>query len=640
MSGIAGVFARDRRPVEAGELTPVMDRLAHRGPDGAGVWAEGSVVFGNQTLWNTPEAVHETLPLDQQEGPFAITADARIDNREELLPALGLTDRPAREIGDGEVILRAYQKWGTACPEHLLGDFAFAIWDGPQQIVFCARDHMGAKPFVYYLTDAALVLASEALAVVAHATVPKRIDEGRIADYLVTSLQSGDGVHTFFEDVVKLPAAHRLVVGREQIRLERYWRPDPERELRLGSDRAYEEVFGELLADAIAYRRRSHRGVGVALSGGIDSASIVAIAQTRRGGGAPIPTFSAIDPDDGTCPDTRSIRAVVEGSGVQASLLTPDDFAEAWGGLSALVASSGSPFDAITSGIGPTLSAHAHREGMGALLDGLDGDALMGTGEIVIADLLRRGAWQRARHEARMLGEAYGVSARRMFWQYGVRAGAGFLFPTASARARSWYKRDRAYDKALSSSVIAPAFARRIGVRERLGVAQQQWAKIPMTSLRARHANWLMHPNLSDAFEQGDRAAARYGLEGRSPLMDKQLLEFSLSLPPEQKMRDGQRKWLLRRSVADLLPEKITARSSLLDRNIAPVFWKRMVALEDPFLRAFLAAPGAIEAYVHMDKLSEIFSDYERFGFEDSRIISLVEVAVLAAWIEQKGVAV
>ena len=364
MSGIAGIFARDGRPVEADEVTPVMDRLAHRGPDGSGVWAAGSVALGHQTLWNTPEAVHERLPLVRQEGPFAITADARIDNRDELLPVLGLTDRPAREIGDAEVILRAYQKWGTACPEHLVGDFAFAIWDGPQHQVFCARDHFGAKPLLYHLTDTLFAFASEAWPLVVHPAVPARTNEGRIADFLVDPLQGVDRTSTFFEDVVRLPPAHRLVVRADSIRIEPYWAPDPEREIKLGSDEDYEEAFSELFHESVRACTRGARPAGVNLSGGIDSAAILAVAKHLAAPNA-VPTFSAIDPVASRSPDTRMIDAVVNAGGVQAHRFTPQDFLADFEGLAAWAAVVDDPFDAKTAGIQPALAGKARDAGDG-----------------------------------------------------------------------------------------------------------------------------------------------------------------------------------------------------------------------------------------------------------------------------------
>src|SRR4028118_649697 len=161
MSAIAGIYYLDGRPVDCADLGRMVDTLAHRGPDGADVWCEESVGLGHRMLWTTPESLLEKLPLVDQTGNLVITADARIDNRDELIEVLGLTDHPAEKITDSQLILAAYERWGDRCPEYLLGDFAFAIWDRRQQQLFCARDHMGVKPFYYYHSDRLLVFASE-----------------------------------------------------------------------------------------------------------------------------------------------------------------------------------------------------------------------------------------------------------------------------------------------------------------------------------------------------------------------------------------------------------------------------------------------------------------------------------------------
>ena len=124
--------------------------LAHRGPDGAVVWHNGVVGLGHRMLHTTPESLREVLPLVNRGADLVITADARIDNREELIASLDLKHRPAAELADSELILAAYEKWGDHSPEKLLGDFAFVIWDGRQRSLFCARDHFGVKPFYYF----------------------------------------------------------------------------------------------------------------------------------------------------------------------------------------------------------------------------------------------------------------------------------------------------------------------------------------------------------------------------------------------------------------------------------------------------------------------------------------------------------
>ena len=127
------------------------DRLSHRGPDGSNTWCEGPVAFGHQMLMTTPESLNENLPFHDEKAGLAITADARIDNRKELSKHLDIEDN--ENLADSYFILKAYEKWGENCPEKLLGDFAFAIWDSNKEQLFCARDHMGVKPFYYYLSD-------------------------------------------------------------------------------------------------------------------------------------------------------------------------------------------------------------------------------------------------------------------------------------------------------------------------------------------------------------------------------------------------------------------------------------------------------------------------------------------------------
>ena len=206
MSGIAGVYYLDGRTVDSADLERMVDILAHRGPDGAAVWCEGSAGLGHRMLHTTPESLHEELPLVSAYGDLALTADARIDNRGELLSALRI-DRPHEEVCDSELIIEAYKKWGERCPERLLGDFAFAIWDGRNRRLFCARDHMGVKPFYYYRSYRLFAFASEIKALLCLPDVPHKLNEVQIADYLLDNYYEDKAV-TFYEGILRLPPAH------------------------------------------------------------------------------------------------------------------------------------------------------------------------------------------------------------------------------------------------------------------------------------------------------------------------------------------------------------------------------------------------------------------------------------------------
>jgi asparagine synthase (glutamine-hydrolysing) len=204
MSGIAGIYFLDGRSVDNVDLERMVARLAHRGPDGKGVWSEGCVGMGLGMLWTTPESLHEKLPLMNQRGDLVITADARIDNRAELIAKLNLTDSPPGDITDSELILASYERWGERCTDKLLGDFSFAIWDGREHALFCARDHFGVKPFYYYyLSERIFAFASEIKALLCLKEVPRQLNEVRVADYLVSMFD--DKAITFYQDILRLP---------------------------------------------------------------------------------------------------------------------------------------------------------------------------------------------------------------------------------------------------------------------------------------------------------------------------------------------------------------------------------------------------------------------------------------------------
>src|SRR5262245_40997602 len=151
MSGIAAVWRRDGAPLHQVTLDGVTERLAPREADAVGTWLGGSVGLVHRMLYTTPESLQEKLPLTDDGSDVAATVDARLDNREELISALGLAPRSPHTVGDGELVLRAWIRWGEECPAHLLGDFAFVLWDTRRRVLFCACDPAGMRPLYYHV---------------------------------------------------------------------------------------------------------------------------------------------------------------------------------------------------------------------------------------------------------------------------------------------------------------------------------------------------------------------------------------------------------------------------------------------------------------------------------------------------------
>src|SRR6516162_265836 len=276
MSAIAGFFQLDGSPAEPKLLESMLARMAHRGPDGSGVHVEGPIALGHLALHITPESIAERQPTAFPRLGLVISADARLDNRAELLDALEVSG-VARNMPDPEIIVGAYEKWGADCPAKLLGDFVFVIWDQRKRELFCARDQLGARQRYYHLSSQRFVFASQIKSVLVVPGVPRRIDELKLACRLGRVPACRE--RTLYEGIVQLLPASTLTLGPSIApRFRRYWEPVMEPELRLASSRDYAEALRELVFAAVRARLRCVYPVAATLSGGLDSSAVACIA--------------------------------------------------------------------------------------------------------------------------------------------------------------------------------------------------------------------------------------------------------------------------------------------------------------------------------------------------------------------------
>jgi asparagine synthase (glutamine-hydrolysing) len=267
------------------------DFLEFRGPDGIDVWAAGPIGLGH-TLLRTVEATaseHQPARL----GQFWITADARIDCRTELIRKLGrLNSRPLEaDVSDATLILHAYAAWGPDCVDHLRGDFSFGIWDTATKRLFCARDHLGVKPFYYANVGKVLVFSNTLNCLRQHPLVTPELNETAIGDFLLFGLNYDNGTTTF-RDIQRLPPGHLLFVSHDKLEIKNYWQPPTEGQIRYERSDEYLERFAELLRWAVKDRIRTDK-VGIFLSGGLDSAAVAATAEELATDSAGIPILSS-----------------------------------------------------------------------------------------------------------------------------------------------------------------------------------------------------------------------------------------------------------------------------------------------------------------------------------------------------------
>ncbi len=629
MSGICGIFRRNGEPVTGPSLEAMLERLRHRGPNGEAVWFDGATGFGHCMLHVTRESLEERLPRACEGGSYAITADARIDNRAELAEKLGL-GRYAN-IPDSEFILSAYRKWGEACPYMLQGDFAFAIWDAARRQVFCACDPMGVKSLYYYLSGNVFLFASEIKGLFALPETPRQLNELRVAEYLVTLFEDRSG--TFYRDILRLPGAHALTVDARNSYERRYWTLDAERELRLGSDGEYVEAFREVFGEAVRCRTRSVFPIGSALSGGLDSSSVACLArETKAADAGPVHTFSLIFPnlpdDDRRVIDERpQMQAVIDSGGFIPHFIQADRLSPLW-------QVDRMHYHLDHANCAPNLYLHwamyncAQQSGVRVFLDGFDGDSAVSHGFERLTELAQTGQWRTLWRETTLLSQNHlaGIRRRRILKEYCVKP----LAPRWAYMA--WRLLHGRRDAVSPDLLISPDLKRRTDIERRARrLLADEYAWSPLRSARRTHEGYISQALYAYTLEIADKASAAFGLEARYPFFDRRVLEFCLALPAEQKLAQGWNRWILRRSMAGIVPAEVQWRRN--KGNLSPNFHRRLLDFERELLeRVVLRDSHELASYLDPAAMRAVYRKYEkthaRSGGESLQLFAAVNLAL------------
>ncbi|MEL6494581.1 MAG: lasso peptide isopeptide bond-forming cyclase [Cyanobacteria bacterium J06623_7] len=626
MSGIVGIYQRRGFQSLSPCLENMMGVIAHRGNDGSHIWQQDHVGLGHVMLWTTPESKLERLPYCDSLAATAITADARIDNRAELMTLLGLEENVAMQVSDSYLILKAYHKWGTKCPTKLIGDFAFAIWDGTQQRLFCARDHFGVKPFYYCLREENFTFASEIKAVLAGSQVSPQLNDSKVADYLIGDFD--DTARTFYQHILRLSPAHCLTITADGVDLECYWSLDPNRQTRLESNAAYAKEFQRLFTEAVRCRLRGAFPIGSELSGGLDSSAVSCVARNILQNAVEptvLHTLSAVFDEVTECDEREYINEAIAQTGIEPHYFQGDrrtpltDLQDIfWHEDEAFFAPG---FAGMTWG----LCTLAKDRGIRILLNGNDGDSTVSHGFGYLHDLARQGRWLTLYREMRGVAKIYNESAIAGFWNYfsaymTKKLGDKHRYLRRVLKIGGKIKslvRDAIKPRGAApapdfASSFVPEFVARTDLRERY----HDWLMMErraQTSSRTHHYRLLTQGAHALALEINDKAAAAFGLEMRYPFWDKRLVEFCLSLPAEQKLAQGWSRVVMRRGMEGILPPKIQWRTSKMD--FAPNFKQGLLGEERQQVERLLADPGALAQYIDLDVLGQKYREGQDWQF-------------------------
>ncbi|WP_345986757.1 asparagine synthase-related protein [Sulfurimonas sp. HSL-1656] len=545
MSGFFGIFNRNDNPVEPAVADAMLEAFSYWKPDERSVRLGGTVALGHAMLHNTPESFHEHLPLEQES--LLLTMDARIDNRAELFEQLELPGRPTEEIGDSEFILAAYRKWGESCPQYLLGDFAFAIWDSAKNRLFCARDHMGVKPFYYAMDNDLFVFGNDMRGLLAHDGIPKALSDEAAAIYL----EKGELWHptlTFYNAVKKLPPATTLTVTTASATFHTYWDIETIRRDRSGTFDEYDIKLRALLEDAVKVRLRTQYPVASHLSGGLDSSTISVLAArmlARRG--EKLKTYSWIAPpqaeDDASHYEWANSQQIASKENIDLEHIGLDGKAlsEILSGLDI------SLNDTVDLWYEFVLRKSAHQQQIRTVLSGWGGDEFVTYhGRAIFADLVHQGKF---------------LKALRGLWSECVTT----------------HHQKRCFLRRCYREILLPFMPRNLlcymprvncNVEEHLHCARDDFAryarkrKKPSTfmyqkSIPADQLAYYRQGHILARLESWSASAYENRLEYRFPLLDKRLIEFSLSLPEQYYYQKQQNRYLFRHAVQEILPEEI-----------------------------------------------------------------------------------
>ncbi|MBC8144721.1 MAG: asparagine synthetase B [bacterium] len=569
--------------------------LAHRGGRSE-LYVDSRIGLGARTLVTTPEQHGELNPL--KAGTIVLAADARIDNRDELFGLLGYSTSDRAHVGDVALIAHAFRKWGEDCVEHLIGDFAFAIWNESDQSLFCARDRMGVRPIYYYASDSLFAFASEIKSLFCLRDVPRDVDEMRVASHLLRTFW--DRTSTFYRGVLRLPPATTLTVTAGGIRTRTYWQLDATRQLNLKSDDEFAEAFRELFAEAVRCRTRSATPVGALLSGGLDSSSVAVVAREvlRKEARTPLHTLSGVFDEVTQCDERPYIDAVNRQGDCTPHYIHADSLSPL-ADIERVLWHMDEPFFTPHISLDWALFRAAKDAGVRVVLGGMDGDTAVGHGFAYQTELLLSGRIGEFLSETRAISVNYGVGLRDLRWRRGLKPAV----PDAMLRSWHWLRGRRRDDTLFSRD-----FADRVGLVD----LERRYARLPARSDRDEYVRALNSNLIPYALEGNNRTAAAFGVETRHPFYDSRLLDFCVGLPPRQRIRNGVTRIILRNAVGDLLPTEIGRRRD--KANLGPSFTYKLITFERERVEELLSSPREILPYVDMDQLGKTYRRWLETG--------------------------
>lgn len=561
--------------------------------DKFGNWVGANAALAQHTCFNTSDTIIEHFPLEEKETGVVLVGDIRLDDKPHLINKVGLKHSDAT---DGRLIIEAYKKWGTDCTKHLLGDYAFVIWDKSKQQLHCFTDHFANVPIYYYYDGKRFLFASDIRQLLAVDGVTNQINENKLATMVVESAKSMFRTETWFKDIFSIPAATVLTVDRIGLKQHKYWEPSIGKPLQFKSETQFRGAFQEVFFSAVSDRLKSNYPVTALLSGGLDSSSVVAVAaKILEQENKTLDVFSSVLPED-------------DKSGIEDEKHYIDQFKQFPNINIHYINEQKTGFfsnidklnDEQTSA--PLTSRHflydafaneAQKIGSRTILDGAYGEfGATHHGHGIYAEQLKKLQWRWLWKELNMRKQLTGESILHNlryhtlkplvpdFLVYGKRGEIellksnqyNFINPSLSDVLKSKLKTRK---KELERPYTKPSSNHKLNQLNTIKAVQ--------------HKN---HPRMQ--FETG---------EYRCPFRDIRMIEFGLNAPVEYKIRNGYKRNMVRTGLDGILPKEVQWRMD--KKPFSPDYYRRynkQIGAAKEFLND-IADNDPVRNIVDVDKL-------------------------------------
>ncbi|HYW17687.1 MAG TPA: asparagine synthase-related protein [Allosphingosinicella sp.] len=618
MSAIAGAWSFGGEARAAAFCSHLLDGQSAFGPHGRDSADHRDYSAGRCLYRLLPEDEHDRQPLASDDGRFLLVADIRIDNRDELVSDLSIGTSAGSRLSDSDLLLRGFLAWGRGVLGRMIGDFAFALWDGRERTLLLARDTAGERPLHYRRGAGFFAYASMPLPL---ARIPGErfdVDEARIAAF-VADLFPG-GAQSFLADVEVLQPGRCALVTSGGIEVQRYWEPS-RRPLHFARREEYGEALREQLDSAVVRRlRRAGGRAGSQLSSGLDSSSVTTSAAPalasrgerllaftsapREGFDGPV-VAGRIGDESAIAAATARLHSNIDHHVVRPSGISAFEFLEAGHRL------SGQPVGHVGNNVWwQSINRRAAQAGVTVMLTGESGNFTISAGLAVdtLGDLSRSGEWRLWWREANALKRRGDYS-----WPQMLNASFGSLVP------ENLYARLRGRRQKLPPFLAA-------GWRDPMNrrLESEAWDVRPPRGAGERR--WKML-RMADPGNFRKRSLAEWGVEERDPTNDRRLVEFCFSLPPEALLDGGVRRPALRRALAGRVPEAV------LDQRLRgqqmPDWYEQIEARQVQAFAGALAESGLAGTVIDLDAVDEVARNWPTSGWGDRPIVYLYRMHLL-----------